>query len=155
MITNIVASIIICVATNVSERLPTHRELAAPPEGANPVLAVVYYKDVPDANPTNKWVRTSITETTNLVYAIAGQTFTNQLGVHVVSDTEVEFHRSDRWSATATNDVRGMEFSYGRWTGLWRSGGETYSNSVVNGVIRATNFVIDIKNIGSLTNGAK
>lgn len=72
MITNLVASIVVTVVTNVTERLPTHSEPAPCPDagafGAGISCGVYHSKTVPDANPKEKWIDYAVKEVTTATF---------------------------------------------------------------------------------------
>lgn len=73
MITNLVASVVIYMVTNVSETLPKHMVPDPAPPGQE-TFAVYRAHAVDDENPKEKWVTTNIVEVT----AVRFEAFGNQ-----------------------------------------------------------------------------
>ncbi len=106
--TNLIASIVVGFCTNVTERFPTH-PVYEYPQHFNPNLLGHYnyhgtILTVPDANPTKKWVKTTVTRETTLVWMWEDKAFTYPMKSEPVSETEVEFslERVEKWKPVAT-----------------------------------------------------
>jgi hypothetical protein len=112
--------------TNTSERFPTHSEPMSPPPGYE-LLALAFMKDVPDANPTNKWVRTTVKTVRKLSFEWQGHR--EITAEEVLSDVEVEMRKRVRtwttpdegrlewWECVSTNNIKDELFSFGEWHG--------------------------------------
>ena len=120
MITNLVASIVVSLVTNTSERFPTHLVSDPCPEGREGCL-VFHGHNVPDSDPKQKWVRSTIKRVKAVEFDCAGKHFSNTIEEQIVSDTEVEFaiERKENWLPRATNDVAGASLLYNdKWVGV-------------------------------------
>ncbi len=102
--TNLLATIVVMLVTNTSERFPMHSEPTPPPSFGNTTLAVMTYKMVPDINPDKKWVTTTIKEVTTATFEFNGE-LKSVSTEKLVSATDVEFHieRHEDWHPVATN----------------------------------------------------
>lgn len=103
-------SVTVSLVTNVTERWPTHQESGPPPGGwtvHNFTLAVAYMHEVPDANPTNKWVRTTVKRVKTLKFDWQGQERVISWDSETVSDVEVNhaLKRTEEWIPFETNKV--------------------------------------------------
>lgn len=91
MITNLVASIIVTLITNVSERVPTHWESLPKPPGSNPWTLEAYGHEVADPDPKQKWVKTTITENRTLSFTFESKAQSILLSSKLKSFSEVEY----------------------------------------------------------------
>lgn len=74
MITNLVATVAVTLATNVSEVLPKHMVSGPYPPGTE-TLAIYIGHAEDDANPKEKWVTTNIVEVTSIRFDAFGQQY--------------------------------------------------------------------------------
>ncbi len=102
MITNLVASIIIALVTNVSERVPMTADQVPCPDGVKngyscAALHFGPYYAVP--NPTNKWIRTIIVRRKELAFEFEGRQYTAIIAEEKLSDKEVELSliKTEEW----------------------------------------------------------
>lgn len=122
MLTNILASIVVSMVTNVTERVPTHWEnsnqilLTTPGVMITNVNRFHTYLDpipygsgaqVPDPDPKQKWVRTVIKRVTTLSFDFERQHYSVDKE-QIVSDNEVEYRleRTDKWTLSSTNHIK-------------------------------------------------
>lgn len=73
IVTNLVASIVVTLTTNVSDVFPKHMvedPVGANPDGSIPAIFRVHYEDVKD--PKEKWVVTKINEVTTFKFTYNG-----------------------------------------------------------------------------------
>ena len=100
MITNLLASIVITLTTNVSERFPGHQGFGECPDHNPGCLAIHGNGWINDPDPKKKWVRTTVTKVKTLQFDFEGQRSV-ELSRETVSDSEVEFllKRKDDWLA--------------------------------------------------------
>lgn len=129
MLTNLIASVVITLTTNVTERFPMHdagvtgintdvlyvqdggkiidsitpkfltNSLPTNPPGVVGGIDCVYRPYmVPDADPHQKWVRTTVKRVTVVTFNMDGKPFTASSD-EIVSDTEVEYalERKENW----------------------------------------------------------
>jgi hypothetical protein len=141
MTTNLIASIVISLVTNVTERFPTHPEPYTPDFGGKPHYTLeAYIRYVPDENPSVKWVRTTVKRVEKWQWE--GETLRTK--EEIVSDVEVEHKRLEAWAPVATNDVPRQAYLLG--------GGISYLTNYAstNLFLRMTNEVVWV----TYTNGA-
>lgn len=127
MLTNIVASIVVSLVTNVTERVPMHPDNSGQILLMSPGLVMTNrtivqdvvqdgyegwsqtpgYRMVPDPDPKQKWVRTVIKRVTTLSFDFEGQHYSVDKE-QIVSDKEVEYRleRTDKWTLSATNHIK-------------------------------------------------
>lgn len=88
----------VVLVTNVTERWPMHREVVPNPPGEE-LYAIAYTKEVPDKDPTNKWVKTSVVRQTFVEFTVLNTPFRGLLKQETVSDHEVEYilKREEQW----------------------------------------------------------
>jgi hypothetical protein len=118
MITNLLFSVIVALATNVTERLPQHQVPdPVPPSTDGWTHSIYRFHWENDANPSVKWVRTTVIRTRKLQGEFEGAKLEWPLGTETVSDVEVEHkvQRVEAWKPVATNDVCGKIFIGGSW----------------------------------------
>lgn len=142
MTTNLVASIVISLVTNVTERFPTHQVSYTPDFGGKPHFTLEgYLKEVPDDNPSVKWVRTTVKRVEKWQWE--GETLRTK--EEIVSDVEVEHRRLETWAPASTNDVPRNGFLFdGKWLGsatnYMSTNGFAYLTNVISyGYLTATN----------------
>lgn len=97
MLTNLIASVVITLTTNVVERFPQHQ--VADPTTLQESINLVYkchYEN--DADPHKKWIRTTIKRVTTVTFDMAGKPYSASRE-EVVSDSEVEYslERKENW----------------------------------------------------------
>lgn len=103
MITNIIATIVVTLVTNTSERFPTHQEPDNEAMAKQGYTLMYFSKTVPDANPTNKWVRTTVKRISTLHGVYADKKLEWPISEEPVSDTEVEYALRQKWDSVSTN----------------------------------------------------
>ncbi len=131
MITNLLASIVVTLSTNVTDRFPTHTESAPCPEGR--IGCLVYHCQlVPDENPDHKWVKTTVSRVTTVAFDLNGQHMEAK-SEELVSDVEVEYaiERRQDLIPKGTNDVKGKTFIFGEWRGTFTNLVGTYYSAGV------------------------
>jgi len=102
MITNLLASVVFTLVTNVTERFPTHSVTIGCPDNI-PGCLVNHVKQEPDKDPQKKWVRTVVKKMAYVSFRAEAGTPVRTTGeVYTVSDNEVEYelHRvvvKDQW----------------------------------------------------------
>lgn len=74
MITNILASVVVSMTTNVTETLPKHTVPVPAPPGEE-MNAVYRSRLVDDENPREKWVTTNIVEVTTIRFEAFGKQY--------------------------------------------------------------------------------
>jgi len=97
--TNLIASIIVSLVTNVTERFPTLP--AFQNAGDSYTLELPYF---PHTNPQQKWVKTTIKRVTKATFDWNGKP-REVSDEEILNETEVEFRKQDAWAPVATNDV--------------------------------------------------
>lgn len=102
MITNLVASIVVSIVTNVSERWPTHAEAVPCPEGRIGCAVLHWGPEIPDKDPTNKWVRTTIKRVTTCKFTWNDKP-REVLDEEILSSDEVRYEIKNSWIPIATN----------------------------------------------------
>jgi hypothetical protein len=117
MITNLIATIVVTLVTNVTERFPQHLEYEPCPDNISGCLVLHGAHYVNDANPSKKWVRTTVTRRKVAQIQFEERLVEPVLSDGVVSDTEVEYaiQRTETWLPKSTNDVAGKTLDGGRW----------------------------------------
>ena len=104
MTTNLLATLLTVFTTNTTEVLPTHTEFVTPNP---PTLAVCQFREVPDPNPSDKWLRTKIEKVRTLSVVWEDDTYTAEKR-ELISDLEVHLHLTStttNFTDSAGNDV--------------------------------------------------
>lgn len=114
MITNLVASIVVSLVTNVVERVPVHDANISIVPCITTASGFVSLTNtlsggwsqnlysphmVPDVDPRQKWVRTTVVRITNLSFIYDGKLYSERVGEDTMSDNEVEYalERQEKW----------------------------------------------------------
>lgn len=105
MTTNLLATVLVTLVTNVTERVPMESHMVPCPEGRLGCLVIHWSPETPVPNPTNKWVRTTITERRELRMWTGLGVRTVKQDERKVSDVEVTLAVERTWHPVATNDV--------------------------------------------------
>lgn len=111
--TNLLATILVTLVTNVTERFPQHYEPLPAPwrPGGSAYTLESYGHYVDDPSPAKKWVRTTVKRVTKAKFEWGGKP-REVSEEEVVSDVEVEMRRNELWSAVATNEVPQTLFTW-------------------------------------------
>ena len=146
MITNLLVTIVFTLITNVTERWPTHQVFDGNGFPDHPEYLTAVFKTVPDANPTNKWVRTTITQDKVANGSINDTNFSVVMEHKVVSDIEVEYavKRTEAWNPVGTNDVSDTYLLGNEQVKHYHYNATnmgTFTNGVIMGCLMVTNNV--------------
>ncbi len=104
MITNLVASVVVSLVTNTTERLPMHTVPDPCPDGL--IGCLVYHCHLePDKDPDRKWVKTEVVRQKSISFAVDGVQYRETLTNEVISAVEVEMRleRKEIWNPAKTN----------------------------------------------------
>jgi hypothetical protein len=93
MITNLLATVAVCLVTNSFDVVQTHSEPMAAPKGEEN-SAVYFFHQVPDANPTNKIIVTEITRITVYSFDFSPQVIREE---ELISRKEEKFAMKSGW----------------------------------------------------------
>lgn len=97
MITNLVASVVVALCTNVTERVSTHTVSGPYPPGYENLTVYICHEE-PDKDPKEKWVKTTVKRVTTIRFAFQGHP-TEAKYEEVISEKEVHFVKNDEWKA--------------------------------------------------------
>lgn len=157
MITNLLASIVVTLITNTTERVPTH-EVPGPRPPGYETSAVYFCHQEPDANPDRKWIRITVKEVSTLKFEYEGKPHEAVIGEKVISDNEVELSLkvTNEWLANHTNNVLERTFvsSFGS-NGLWLQTSTNGFYSMAGDMIEIPPSKIPITTLTNLTNSPK
>lgn len=105
MTTNLLATVVITLVTNVTERVPMEPHMVPCPEGRIGCAVIHWGPDTPVLNPTNKWVRTTIIERREMRMWTGLGVRTVTQSERKLSDVEVTYLAERTWSPVVTNEV--------------------------------------------------